>query len=311
MNRKDTFEVVFSQYINDRALATDTIKHMKYVINLYQKENCVFLFSETTKEILNNWKMILLKRASAETCNNYLRHLKALYSFAFDEEIIDQNPFARFRMVKVLETKYKSITIEDINKIITYLKKSENPLSPGWFWIITIKTLFYTGMRRRQLVELKWKDINFDKQLISLNAESSKNKRYWDIPLHSNIYNDLLILRQKHESIVEPRFITDLDDLQVFNVTLFNHKYHGNKLKRSQLSGFFRNLSDRTKVKCSSHRFRHRIATDLVKSHSSIKDIIEVQELLGHADIKTTLTYIEKNVDKLRNSLEELTPIDA
>ena len=99
---------------------------------------------------------------------------------------------------------------------------------------------------------------------------------------------------------------SEIATLQVFNVTVFNSKYHGNEFKRSQISGFFRNLSRKMNIKCSTHRFRHRIATDLVNSHPNIK---EVQHLLGHSDIKTTLTYVEKNMDNLRNSLDNIQPI--
>lgn len=89
-------------------------------------------------------------------------------------------------------------------------------------------------------------------------------------------------------------------------MTFLHSKYHYNELKQSQLSGFFRNLSNKVNIKCSSHRFRHRIATDLVNSQPNIK---EVQHLLGHSDIKTTLTYVEKNMENLRNSLDKVTPI--
>ena len=309
MNNNITFEIVLTHYIKDRIPAKDTLKHLRFVIELYKKDNNVTYFSDTTKEIINTWKVTLIERASRQTCNNYLRHLKLLYSFAYDEEIISENPFLKIKMVKVFQTKYKSITIEDVNHIIRHLKNNDNTLLPGWFWIMLIKTLFYTGMRRKQLVELQWKDINFSTMQITLRAHSSKNKRMWRIPLHSEIHDDLEFLRERFYSIYAPTNISEIDDMQIFNVTLFNHKYQGNRLKRSQLSGFFRNLSEKTDIKCSSHRFRHRIATDLVKGHKSIKDIVEVQEFLGHTDFKTTLLYVENDVDKIRDSLEKLTPV--
>jgi len=309
MNNNITFENVLSHYIKDRVPAKDTLKHIRFVIKIYKKDNNVSYFSDTTKEIVNTWKMTLIERASRQTCNNYLRHLKLLYSFAYDEDIIDENPFLKIKMVKVFQTKYKSITIEDVNQIILYLKSNNNTLLPGWFWIVLIKTLFYTGMRRKQLVELQWKDIDFSTKQITLRAHSSKNKRTWKIPLHSEIIEDLKFIRERFYTLYTPINTSEIESMQIFNITLFNHKYQGNRLKRSQLSGFFRNLSEKTNIKCSSHRFRHRIATDLVKGHKSIKDIVEVQEFLGHTDFKTTLLYVEKDVDKIRESLEKLTPL--
>ena len=303
MNNNITFQEILSQYIIDRLPADDTVKHFYFVIKKYQEDMKITYFSDTTKQDLNNWKVNLVNRASRETSNNYLRHLKVLYSFAYDEEIIQDNPFNRFKMVRVFEQQYKSITTEDINIAIQYLLSNKNTLEPGWFWVSVIKTLYYTGMRRKQLIMLKWKHINFDKKTITLHSLGSKNRRSWDIPLHPSIYNDLQHLRGRFLRTYKS---AELTNSQVFNVTSFNSKYHGNELKRSQLSGFFRNLSSKVNIKCSTHRFRHRIATDLVNSHPNIK---EVQHLLGHSDIKTTLTYVEKNMDNLRSSLDNVPPI--
>ena len=47
-------------------------------------------------------------------------------------------------------------------------------------------------------------------------------------------------------------------------------------MTEDQLSGFFRNLSDKSNIAISSHRFRHRLATDL--SNNSTNDVKNVQE---------------------------------
>lgn len=288
-----------------RTPSKDTLKQLNLVVTLYKRDNHnIIYFSDTTKKDLNNWKHNLLKRTSEVTCNNYLRHLKVIYKFSYEENLIDVDLFYKFKFISITETKKKTISKENIRVLINYLSNPDNPLKPGWFWIIVIKTLFYTGMRRRQLVLLKWQDINFDSMTIHLSGGGSKNKRKWDIPLHSEIYTELFELKNRYLDILEANRKSDIDELQVFNVTLFNHKYSGNELRRTQVSGFFRNLYEKTEIRCSSHRYRHRIATDLVNAQKNINEVREVQYLLGHADIKTTLAYVERNPQKLRKSLE-------
>lgn len=306
MKKNITFETVIYSYIQDRDLSKATIKHLISVVNLFKKDNSIKYLDQVSKDILNDWKILLINRTSDVSCNNYMRHLKALYNYAFEEEIITQNPFSRYKMVRVLEKKYKSISVKDIKILINYLHSESNVFQPGWFWVIVIKTLFYTGMRRRQIVGIKWSDINFNKQEITLRADSSKNKRRWIIPLHSSIHEELLLLQDKTKNAYNIQNNDKLKTLQVFNITLFNHRFKGSELKSSQVSGFFRKLSTKTNVKCSTHRFRHKIATDLVNGQKNIKDIIEVQHLLGHTDIKTTMGYIEKDITKLKESLEGL-----
>ena len=94
--------------------------------------------------------------------------------------------------------------------------------------------------------------------------------------------------------------------MQVFNITLFNTKHHGKRMTEEQLSGFFKNLSRKTNIKCSAHRFRHRLATDLVNQKGNIKD---VQYLLGHSNVKTTLGYVSTDLHQMRTTLKTTTPI--
>ena len=304
---KVTFDFIISMYEMYRTPSKDTLKQLNLVVSLYKKDNNnINFFCDTTKHDLNNWKHNLLKRTSEVTCNNYLRHLKVLYKFSYEENLIDVDLFYKFKFVPITQTKKKTISKKDIKEIILYLSKDDNPLKPGWFWITVIKTLFYTGMRRRQLVQLKWQDINFDTKNIHLSGGGSKNKRNWDIPLHTEIYSELFELKNRYLDSLETNKKSDIENLQVFNVTLFNHKYFGNELKRSQISGFFRKLYEKTEIRCSSHRYRHRIATDLVNAQKNINEVRDVQYLLGHADIKTTLAYVERNPHKLRKSLENL-----
>ncbi len=88
---------------------------------------------------------------------------------------------------------------------------------------------------------------------------------------------------------------------------MFNHRYSGTRMTSEQLSGFFRNLSKNTKVKGSAHRFRHRLATDLVNKKGNIRD---VQQLLGHSNVTTTLGYVSTNLQQMRNTLKSATPIN-
>ena len=125
------------------------------------------------------------------------------------------------------------------------------------------------------------------------------------IPLHEDIIDELSFLKMRNEAIYGNSDIS-LKSRQVFNVTIFNPRYIGNNMTEDQLSGFFRNLSDNTQIKCSAHRFRHRLATDLVNQKGNIKD---VQHLLGHSNVKTTLGYVSTDLYQIRSTLKTTTPI--
>jgi len=300
-----TLENILDLYILDRTPSKETIKLLSKIIRIFANDTNVSDANEISKHVLNLWKQELLQRTRSTTCNSYIRQLKSLILFAVEEKLIKDNPFFKFRMAKEAKHQYKSISQTNIAQLISSLESTENTLNPSWFWITVIRTLYYTGIRRRQFVGLKWGDINFEKHTIFLRSKYSKTLREWAIPLHDDIYEELLLLKKKNQ-LIYGNDNNSLNSIQVFNVTLFNPRYIGNKMTEEQLSGFFRNLSDNTKIKCSAHRFRHRLATDLVNQKGNIKD---VQHLLGHSNVKTTLGYVATDLHQMRSTLKTTTPI--
>ncbi len=167
---------------------------------------------------------------------------------------------------------------------------------------IVLAKVYYTGIRRRQLVGLNWEDIDLDKSIIKLRSENSKTGKEWDLPIHEKLLPHLDYLRKKSIGYGNK----SLKGKQVFNITSFNEKYKGNKMTEDQLSGFFRNLSDKSKIPISSHRFRHRLATDLSNNSTNVKN---VQVILGHKDVRTTLEYVSSNFEQMKESISAITPI--
>ena len=299
-----SFEYLLNVFIAERVPSEATIKHHKFVSNLFQKENNIDDIREIERKDVIKWRNEVLIRASAQTCNNYIRHLKSLFNCAVENEILEKNPFAKVPIITVHQKPNKSTNRDIVAKAINLLKDKSQDSKPGWFWIAVIRTYFYTGMRRRQLVELQWKDIHFEDRLITLRAESSKTKREWDIPLNKEILKDLIRLRKEAWDIYGVD--SNIEDIQVFNVTLFNSRYRRKEMTVDQLSGFFRWLSNNIGFKLTPHRFRHRLATELVNKKDDIK---VVKELLGHTNILTTYKYVSTDLSKMRSLVSEITPL--
>ena len=299
-----SFDYLLEFFIADRMPAKATIKHYKLVIKLFQDDTNITDVREVNKIIANQWRNTVYKRASASTCNNYIRHLKSLLNCALEEELIETNPFARVKSITTHKKPSRSTNSSSVTTAIKYLQQEDVELPPGWFWVIVIKTLYYTGMRRKQLVKLHWKDINFENRIINLKAESSKNSREWDIPLNEHILADLISLKKAVWDTLGVD--TDIEDEQVFNITLFNPRYRGDNMTEAQMSGFFRNLSEKVEFKISAHRFRHRLATELVNKKEDVK---LVKELLGHTNILTTYGYVTPDMNKIRSLVSEIEPI--
>ena len=304
-NNKNQFDNLIDLYRFDRTPSEYTIDYLIKICRIFQKDTGVSNIEEIDKGLLNRWKSILLSRVKKTTCNSYLRQFRALIKFAYDEGIIKIYPYKGFNFVREAEPEYKLISNTTTTQAITYLSSEDNTLSPGWFWIIVIRTFYYTGMRRRQLVGLQFKDLDLKQQTILLSSDHSKTLKQWTIPINVELIPDLSFLKTRNHELFgyEDK---DIASQQVFNITYFNKKYAGNYLTINQISGFFRNLSKNIGAKCSPHRFRHRIATELTNNQTNIK---VVQELLGHRDVKTTLGYIHSDMKQMRKAVETTSSI--
>ena len=158
-------------------------------------------------------------------------------------------------------------------------------------------TLYYTGMRRSQLLGLQWGDVDFANQTITLRAETSKNRRQFIVPLPVKIYQLLLAVRAKMlgagDSYVD-------GGAPVFNWGLFAPTARARKLEKLtewQLQRFFTSLRGALGIEISAHRLRHSAGTELMALTRNPK---LVQQMLCHTNIQSTMIYVQPEVAEMR-----------
>ena len=289
-------------YLRERNLAYYTTIHFRFVARLFVKDMNISKIQLVTNECLICWReKVFARNSSKSTWNNYLRHFQILVNYAAMKNIIDHAPSMNMLSVTCFEEKPKVVRIEDLRKVIEYLKVERSPFKPSWFWLAMTRTFFYTGMRRRQLAGLRWEHISFADHTIKLVALTSKNKRSWYIPAPMQVIADLDKLRHHTHKLVG-------DDKQfgnrfVFDIKLFNPKYKcKDRITESTVSNFFKRLSIKTGIRISAHQIRHTMATELA-SKGMYK---ELQQILGHANVNTTMKYIHPDMTTVRKLLDSL-----
>lgn len=248
------------------------------------------------------WRDHLLhnRKVSFSTWNNYLRHVKLLVNFGHESKILPSaiNPFAGVKRIQEYRRTPKLLADAGVSTLVELLQSEEGSMQfyPGWFWLSAIRCLYYTGMRRKQLVGLVWGDIDLGGQVILLRAESSKTKREWVIPIVPPLVMELRAVQEATENRLGRRV---LPSEQVFCVQRFSTSYKGKVTTVGQVSGFFRRLKENTGVVVSPHRFRHTLGTKVAKT-GKIRDL---QQMLGHTDVRTTLGYVQPDVEVMRDML--------
>jgi len=140
-------------------------------------------------------------------------------------------------------------------------------------------------MRKGEIFNLKWQDVNFNLRLV--HVSDSKNNEARDIPINDVLYETLKALKDKAEEGQDYIFVNPKTNKPYDNVK----KSFKTALKKAGIEDF------------TFHDLRHTFASHLVMSGV---DLMTVKELLGHKDIKMTMRYSHLSPDHKRMAVKRM-----
>lgn len=319
-----TLEDLKNAYLRSRTLMDDSVKRVELVVKQFAMHinddgtlRPVRLRTIQVEHILS-WRERRMASASAATVNTDRRHLSTLFNYGIQLQWLSANPMLWIRPAPKGAVAPKSLPHSTLAVYVDLLTtahwydskgKRHDEFHPQRFWLIVLQTLYYTGMRRRQLVGLRWGDVDFERGAITLRAATSKTRREWSIPMADELrpmLMDLLAQTSAIRNLSQER----MRDMQVFCLPLFSTRpFVRNEMTSDNVSAFFQRLSVRTAKsrtdvgRISSHRIRHTTATHLANSVPNIK---VVQQLLGHTSVHTTLGYVHPTLAAMRDAVGRL-----
>jgi len=242
---------------------------------------------------------------SSTTVHNHHVLIKHALKDAVNEGLIDNNPAELVEAPK--KKKYHDYNILNPKQIKNLLEKAKK-LYPTNYELIYFT--LYTGLRRGEVLGLRWKDVNFKKKNISIKNTLLRNpdggnpiqtypkskSSFRTIPLTDNTLKILKNKKNIHsrKNILNPKQLVFCD-------------INGEPLRPSTFSKRFSRLVKKCNLDIRFHDLRHTHATILFKQgiHPKV-----VQSRLGHSNISTTLdTYTHddseiqiKAIKKIENS---------
>ncbi|WP_114278542.1 tyrosine-type recombinase/integrase [Thioalbus denitrificans] len=303
--KETTLEDLVDVYLEDRLLRPATVTTYREAVRRWVKETGIYELNGIERDVVLGWRNAILARARPETWNKYRRHLRALMNYAIDRGWTSSNPFKEVPPARTGHRLKKTVDSELLIRALKLLntqadaEPEEGKLRPAWFWAMVIRAFYYTGVRRRQIVELRWGDFDMVNGVWRIRAETCKTHREWMVPLAPEVLEDLMTLYERTEARIGGK---PSPAHQIYNVTLFYPKYKGRRMRVDQVGGFFHRLSKELGERITPHRLRHTMATLLAAQG----DIRTLQELLGHTNISTTMGYVHPDVDRMRSLVSHL-----
>lgn len=212
---------------------------------------------------------------SKVTIDNIRRILSSFFSWLEAEDYIIKNPMKRIHKVKTCKTVKETYSDEALELMRDHAECIRD--------LAIIDTLASTGMRVGELVKLNREDINFvDRECIVLGKGNKQRKVYFDARTKIHLQRYLA---------------SRTDDNPALFVTL-QKPY--NRLQISGVEIRLRNLGRELNLnKVHPHKFRRTLATMAIDKGMPIE---QVQQLLGHQSVDTTLQYAMVNQANVKSS---------
>ena len=273
-----------------------TVKHYRECFELLIKYKPDVQLDDLTTEFIRNFFEFLkgrerkigselvvrdLKNSSIAT---YRGKLSAFFGWLVENKSLKVNPFDGIKYPDVSYTDKRAFTKDEFDKI--YLAVSRNIQWENQMLkkrnVAFIMTLCLTGIRKGELLGLKLSDIDLKNRLLTVRAETSKSRRTRIIP----ITQELSIYLEEYLSIIKDDYHTE--DLWVSSNRDCSFTEHG-------LKHLVNHLNAATGINCHVHRFRHTFAVNYYIQ--SNHDLLGLQKLMGHRDIKMTLSYLRSISD--------------
>ena len=170
-------------------------------------------------------------------------------------------------------------------KLRTLSEEEEAKLLPGCPLYLRDMVLFalHTGLRSGDLFRLQWEDINTRENQLKIIVR--KTQQELELPL-SEVAAEVIA---KWRGIKSCPYV-------------FYNQLTGDRFKDVK-TGLKKAVKDAGLTGITWHTFRHTFATRLIANGT---DIVTVKELLGHAEIKTTMRYAHTGKRAKRNAVELL-----
>lgn len=222
------------------------------------------------------------EKLSPKTVNNHLAMLKKALNLAEEMRLIRYVP--KFRMLRAPKSEFRFL---DFDETIRFLAAAPSE------WKAFLVTALKTGLRTGELLALKWEDLDLFVGRLMVRRTvwngiegTPKGGRTREVPLS----DEAIAVLKAHRHLKGPYVFCEED---------------GTRLTHSRLKSIVPRVCARAGLakRLTTHDLRHTFASHLVMRGVPLAAI---KELLGHADITTTMIYAHLSPNMKRDAVRLL-----
>lgn len=238
------------------------------------------------------------------TCNRALVLLRYGFELAirWNTQGLKLNPVKEIKNLRDDNKIERFLSPKQAERLMVAVRQSESEMLP-----FIVMFLIYTGARKREVLDAQWKDVDWKQK--SWRIPRTKSGKVRHVPMSNGAYELLLKLKGRAYSQLDFSNKSKGENQD----ELLNHAFiFANPKTGVAYNSFYYSWNA---ARCRAglpefrvHDLRHSFASFLVNAGRSL---YEVQELLGHADIRTTSRYAHLDRQRLIQAVEFIPKLDA
>ena len=269
----------FKNYLSyEKNFSINTITAYLKDINDFQNfliDNGTKISKEINYSFVRQWIVILSeKKYSKISINRKIASLKSYFNFLVNIGKINTSPLKGHKNLKSSSKIVIPFSEDEMDKVFDNFESSNINNRDK----LIIEIFYSTGIRREELINIKIKNISFERKVIKVVGKRNKERM---IPMLPNLSSNIL------------NYIDEKDP----KIYLFESS-KSKKLSISTIyrivTKYFRSVS--SKVRISPHVLRHTFATHMLNKGA---DINTIKEILGHASLSSTQIYTKIKLPKI------------
>lgn len=228
---------------------------------------------EITPQDIEYYRVERIKKIERATVNRILNTMSSLYNRAIEWGKATSNPVSKVKPFKVANRRTRYLEKEEINKLLDHCCEHLKPI---------VLVALHTGMRKSELLGLKWHDIEIKRGVIHLLSTKNGEKR--EVPMNTIVQKTVIGVLKNPES----QYVFCNKDGKPYGSV---KKSFSTACEKAGIINF------------RFHDLRHTFASQLVMSGV---DLNTVRELLGHKSLQMTLRYSHLSPDHKRRAVDVL-----
>jgi integrase len=209
---------------------------------------------------------------SPSTVNRELALLKTILAKAVEWQRIESNPAAKIKKFREPRSRERILTPEEMRRLVDVAAEHLKPI---------IIVGLNTGMRRNEILSLKWRDMNFDQR--SIFIEDSKSGKSRKVPMNDLVVETFKSLPRNSEFV----FMNGGTGKPIKDVKTSFHT----ACREAKIKGF------------RFHDLRHTALWRMVEAGA---DLVTVMKIAGHSSIQMTVRYAHPNDQNKQRAVDAL-----